>query len=118
MRLTPVLSLVLATHALAVESVHFGVSLANAPMTDAIRLSARTGTNWWSLNSTQLNPENGAAIPYAYHDGYVEWVGTSKTAVAVSTGLQTMLRGGVGNYTWAPGTGSWNLVPTEIQQLN
>jgi hypothetical protein len=56
------------------------VSVANASMTDAVRLSARTGTNWWSLNSNQLNPENGTAIPYAYHDGYVEWVGASKTA--------------------------------------
>src|ERR1017187_8322227 len=78
--LPAVLCVAAAASAQAVESVHFGVSLANTAMTDAIRLSTRTGTNWWSLNSTQLNPENGTAIPYAYHDGYVEWIGASKTA--------------------------------------
>jgi hypothetical protein len=78
--LPAILGLAASDNVPAIESVHFGVSLANAAMTDAIRLSARTGTNWWSLNSNQLNPENGTAIPYAYHDGYVEWVGASKTA--------------------------------------
>jgi hypothetical protein len=63
----------------AVESVHFGFDSTNAALTDAIRLSTRTGTNWWSLNTPRLNPENLTPLPYAYHDGYVELIGVSKT---------------------------------------
>ena len=67
------------TSATAIESVHFGFDSTNAAMTDAIRLSTRTGTNWWSLNTVRLNPENTTPLPYAYHDGYVELIGEGKT---------------------------------------
>ena len=62
---------------MTVESVHFGFNASYPGMTDALRLSARTGPNWWSLNTTRQNPEDSADIPYAYHDGYVEWIGAA-----------------------------------------
>ena len=68
-----------ATPAQSVESVHFGFNVSYPAMTDDLRLSERTGVNWWSLNTTRQNPENGANIPYAYHDGYVEWIGATNT---------------------------------------
>jgi hypothetical protein len=61
----------------AVENVHFGFNSNNPTMTDGMRLSRRTGPNWWSLNTTRQNPEDSAEIPYAYHDGYVEWIGAT-----------------------------------------
>ncbi len=64
---------------MSVENVHFGFNASYPGMTDALRLSQRTGPNWWSLNTTRQNPENGADIPYAYHDGYVEWIGATNT---------------------------------------
>src|ERR1041385_3747621 len=70
--------LVFLTRAQAIENIHFGFNSTNANLTDAIRLSTRTGTNWWSLNTTRLNPENNLPLPYAYHDGYVELIGDAK----------------------------------------
>jgi len=63
----------------SVESVHFGFNASYPAMTDGLRLSQRTGPNWWSLNTTRQNPENGADIPYAYHDGYVEYIGATNS---------------------------------------
>ncbi len=71
------LPLSLVVSASGVESVHFGFNSTNAAMTDAIRLSTRTGTNWWSQNTQRLNPEDNNPIPYSYHDGYVENIGNS-----------------------------------------
>jgi len=62
-----------------VESVQFGFDATAPTLTDALRLSERTGVNWWSLNTPRFNPEDGAALPYAYHDGYVEWIGATNT---------------------------------------
>ncbi|MSU60096.1 MAG: hypothetical protein EXS35_18315 [Pedosphaera sp.] len=61
----------------AVESIHYGLDGVDAhpQLTDALRLSKRIGQAWWVSHAKHFNPENGAAIPYAYHDGYVEWVG-------------------------------------------
>ena len=67
-----------------VESVHFGFNPSYPTITDGLRLSQRTGPNWWSLNTTRQNPENGADIPYAYHDGYIEWVGATNTPTRTS----------------------------------
>jgi hypothetical protein len=60
-----------------VESPQYGYDF-NAPeMTDALRLSDRTGVNWFVLNTPRQSPETGVALPYGYGDGYVEWIGAT-----------------------------------------
>lgn len=66
-----------ASRAAAIESIHFGWSSAYPTMTDALRLSSRIGPVYWSQNKQNYHPETGAPIPYAYHDGYVEELGTA-----------------------------------------
>ncbi|MEO6434694.1 MAG: hypothetical protein ABIP55_02890 [Tepidisphaeraceae bacterium] len=87
----------------AVESVHFGYAEANPTMTDAIRLSTRIGYAWWSLNSPKLNPENSGAIPYSYHDGYPNLIGTTLTAQAASDRWKSILDGNGDTYTGVSG---------------
>jgi hypothetical protein len=76
-----------------VESVQFGYDLSAPGLTDALRLSGRTGLNWWSLNTTRTNVEDGAPLPYAYHDGYVELIGTTFTPAEAALRWHMILHG-------------------------
>ncbi len=64
---------------LQVENIQVGFDATAPALTDALRLSGRTGVNWWSMNTPRFNPEDGAALPYAFHDGYVEWIGAANS---------------------------------------
>lgn len=79
----------------AVESIHFGYTASHPAQTDAIRLSTRIGTAYWSQNRQNVNPENGADIPYAYHDGYIEDLGTTliPTAAAMAQRWRNIMTG-------------------------
>lgn len=79
----------------AVESIHFGYNAGHLTMTDSLRLSSRVGTVYWSQNSRKPNPENGATIPYAYHDGYIEDLGTPQipTSAALAQRWREIMTG-------------------------
>jgi hypothetical protein len=78
-----------------VESIHFGYKSDYLELTDAIRLSTRIGTAFWSQNKQNYNPEDGTPIPYAYHDGYIEDLGTSiiPTASAMAQRWREIMTG-------------------------
>ncbi len=76
-----------------VESPHFGYNSGAPEMTEVLRLSDRTGLNWWSLNTPRTNVENGAALPYAYHDGYVELIGSTHTSAEAAERWHMILHG-------------------------
>ncbi|MSU59637.1 MAG: hypothetical protein EXS35_15970 [Pedosphaera sp.] len=67
-----------------VESVQYAFDIPEPGLTDALRLSDRTGVNFWALSTGKTNPENGVAVPYAYSDGYVEWIGEAGHVVDTS----------------------------------
>jgi len=73
---------------LAVESIHFGYNASYLDLTNAIRLSPHIGTAYWSQNRQNYSPENGAAIPYAYHDGYIEDLGTAAIPTASAMAIR------------------------------
>jgi hypothetical protein len=108
MKTTSLLCLFLAAFNLlnvaqAVESIHFGYQEANPTLTDDIRLSTRIGYAWWSANTKRYNVENGSGIPYSYHDGYVEWIGVSKTPTQAAQRWQSILNGQGDPWTGASG---------------
>ncbi len=88
-------ALLLTSEACAVESIHFGWNAGYLTQTDAIRRSTRTGVNYWSQNRQNYSPETGAAIPYAYHDGYIEDLGTTfiPTAAAMAQRWREIMTG-------------------------
>lgn len=67
-----------------VESVHYAFDVTEPGLTDALRLSDRTGVNFWALSTSKASPETGVAVPYAYSDGYVEWIGEAGHVVDTS----------------------------------
>lgn len=100
----------------AVESIHFSYSESYPTQTDAIRLSTRIGYTWFSSNVRKYNVENGQTIPYAYHDGYVEWIGapsgTSKTPAEAAARWRSILTGG--GDPWTGQSGATIGTPTVI----
>ena len=91
----------------AVESIHFQYQESYPTQTDAIRLSTRIGYTWFSSNVKKYNVENGAGVPYAYHDGYVEWIGatsgTTKTPADAAARWRSILTGGGDPWTGQSG---------------
>ena len=67
-----------------VESFHYAFDVTEPGLTDALRLSERTGVNYWVLSTGKVSPETGTAVPYAYSDGYVEWIGEAGHVVDTS----------------------------------
>src|SRR6476661_910108 len=87
-----------------VESVNFGYEPTLTSATDAIRLSTRIGYAWFSQNQVHTNPENGAQIPYAYHDGYVENIGVGTfDSVYAKNRWKSILDGNGDPFTGATG---------------
>lgn len=90
----------------AVEQLHFGYQTTYPNMINAMKNSTRIGYVFWSLNQT------GYGVPYCYHDGYVEWVGASKTAQQASD-RWVSIRNGNGD-PWTGASGATVGTPTII----
>lgn len=93
-----------APPALAVESFHFGYSESFPAMTNAIRLSGQIGYAWWSANKKRYNVEPPqAGIPYSYHDGYPNLIGTTFTPQYAAARWKQILDGNGDPYTQQTG---------------
>jgi len=88
-----VLAMFAAASARAVETYNYGYVESTPALTDAIRLSTRIGYTWFTAHRKQYSVENGAGVPYAYHDGYVGWVGAQKTPAEAVARWKSILDG-------------------------